>query len=82
MVHHALCQVPEPDLMAQVGSILTSGEWAQEDAADACYFAGDDLLAACRPRGLPIGNLSSQCWSKVYLHALNQFVTRELGCSA
>lgn len=75
-------QVPEPDLMALVGRILASGEWAQEDAADACYFAGDDLLAACRPRGLPIGNLTSQCWSNVYMDALDQFVTRALGCSA
>ena len=68
--------------MALVRHILASGEWAQEDAADARYFEGDDLLAACRPRGLPIGKLSSQCWSKVYLHALDLFVTRELGCSA
>ena len=75
-------QVPEPELMALVGHILASGEWAQEDAGDARYFAGDDLLAACRPRGLPIGNLTSQFWSNVYLHALDLFVTRELGCSA
>ncbi|MBK7673654.1 MAG: RNA-directed DNA polymerase [Candidatus Accumulibacter sp.] len=45
-------------------------------------FPGDDLLAACRPRGLPIGNLSSQFWSNCYLHPFDQFVTRELRCSA
>jgi RNA-directed DNA polymerase len=41
------------------------------------WFDGDDLLAACRPRGLPIGNLTSQFWSNC-----DQFVTRELCCSA
>jgi len=75
-------QVPEPELMALIGHILASGEWASDDAVDARYFYGDDLLAACRPRGLPIGNLTSQFWSNVYLHALDLFVKRELGCSA
>jgi RNA-directed DNA polymerase len=27
------------------------------------YFPGDDLFAANRPRGLPIGNLTSQHWA-------------------
>ena len=42
---------------------------------------GDDLLALCRPRGLPIGNLTSQFWSNVYLDPLDKFVLRGLGCS-
>ena len=33
-----------------------------------------------RPRGLPIGNLTSQFWSNVYLHPLDLCVRRELGC--
>jgi hypothetical protein len=48
----------------------------------AIYFPGDDLLAACRPRGLPIGNLTSQFWSNVYLNDFDWFVQRELGCDA
>ena len=75
-------QVHEPELLALIGHILAGGEWAHADAPDACYFGDDDLLAACRPRGLPIGNLTSQFWSNVYLHALDLFVTRELGCAA
>lgn len=31
---------------------------------------------------MPIGNLTSQFWSNVYLHALDEFVSRELGCGA
>jgi len=46
------------------------------------YFPGDDLLAANRPRGLPIGNLTSQFWSNCYLNPLDWFISRELGCHA
>ena len=45
-------------------------------------FPGDDLLAAVRPRGLPIGNLTSQFWANVYLNDLDQFVKRTLRCCA
>ena len=38
--------------------------------------------AALRPRGLPIGNLTSQFWSNCYLHPLDLFIKRELGCRA
>jgi hypothetical protein len=39
-------------------------------------FAGDDLAAAAeRPRGLPIGNLTSQLWGNFYLDALDHWIT-------
>ena len=46
------------------------------------YFPGDDLFAASRPRGLPIGNLTSQFWANCYLNPLDHFVKRELNCRA
>jgi retron-type reverse transcriptase len=46
------------------------------------WFPNDDLFARHRPRGLPIGNLTSQFWANVYLNALDQFVKRELECAA
>lgn len=47
------------------------------------YFRGDDLLTPLtRPRGLPIGNLTSQFFANVYLDAIDQFAARELRCSA
>lgn len=46
------------------------------------YFPGDDLFAAARPRGLPIGNLTSQFWANVYLDPLDHFIKRELKCLA
>ncbi len=52
------------------------------------YFPGDDpstgsgcdLFAIQRPRGLPIGNLTSQFWANVYLNGLDHFAKRELKC--
>ena len=41
-----------------------------------------DLLAPLRPKGLPIGNLTSQFWANVLLNELDQFVKRELKCKA
>ena len=39
-------------------------------------FAGDDLLAAAqRPRGVPIGNLTSQLWGNFYLDGLDHWLT-------
>ena len=46
------------------------------------WFPGDDLLAATRPRGLPIGNQTSQFWANVYLNELDQFVKQTLHCPA
>jgi hypothetical protein len=50
------------------------------------WFPGDDpatgsgqgLFAANRPRGLPIGNLTSQFWANCYLNPFDHFVKREL----
>jgi RNA-directed DNA polymerase len=75
-------QIPEPDVMALVERIVASGRGVLDDEYRYVPFPGDDLLAICRPRGLPIGNLTSQFWSNCYLHPFDQFVTRELGCRA
>jgi RNA-directed DNA polymerase len=74
--------VPESDLMDLIARILASGQDVLREEYEMVWFPGDDLLAACRPRGLPIGNLTSQFWSNCYLHGLDLFVKRELGCRA
>ncbi|MCB0037936.1 MAG: hypothetical protein KDE51_28075 [Anaerolineales bacterium] len=61
--------------------IIVSGEGVLQNEYDMVYFPGDDLLAVNRPRGLPIGNLTSQFWSNCYLNSFDWFVTRELGCA-
>ena len=62
--------------------LWASGAGVLADEYEMVYFAGDTLLDALRPRGLPIGNLTSQFWSNVYMNGFDWFVRRELGCAA
>ena len=64
------------DRILESGAGILAGEYAMH------WFPGDDLLAALRPRGLPIGNLTSQFWANVYLNSFDHFVKRELRCPA
>lgn len=75
-------RISESDVMQLVRQIIASGNGVLSHEYEMVWFADDDLLAACRPRGLPIGNLTSQFWSNCYLHPFDQFVERELCCSA
>ena len=65
-----------------IDRILKSGAGILDQEAPQVYFPGDDLFALNRPRGLPIGNLTSQFWANVYLHELDQFVKQQLRCPA
>jgi len=65
-----------------VNSIVNSGVGVLSKEYEMVWFPGDDLLAASRPRGLPIGNLTSQFWANVYLNVFDQFVKREMKCPA
>jgi len=69
-----------PETMWLIESILQSGEGVLAGEYDMTWFPGDDLTAALRPRGLPIGNLTSQFWANCYLNAFDHFVKRELRC--
>lgn len=82
LLHILSRQIPEHDVMELVGRIVDSGRGVLDNEYRMAWFPGDDLFAICRPRGLPIGNLTSQFWSNCYLHPFDQFVKRELGCSA
>lgn len=74
--------IHEDDVLWLVDVILESG--ARLLAAECTFpaFPGDDLVAPLRPRGLPIGNLTSQFWSNCYLDPFDHFVKRELRCTA
>lgn len=60
--------------------IIASGQGVQQEEYTPVYFSGDDLFATLRPRGLPIGNLTSQFWANVYLNGFDHFVKRQLKC--
>lgn len=60
--------------------ILKSGEKVLESEYDLVWFPGDDLFAVNRPRGLPIGNMTSQFWANVYLNPLDHLLESDLNC--
>jgi len=74
--------IRDDELLALAQTIVASGAGVFDQDYRPELFPGDDLLALCRPSGLPIGNLTSQFWSNCYLHPLDLFIKRELGCQA
>ena len=68
--------------LALVERIINSGVGVLGQVYQMRWFPGDDLWAACRPRGLPIGNLTSQLWANVYLNGFDHMVKRQLRCPA
>lgn len=74
--------VRDGQIRTLIDLILASGADVLVDEYNQVWFEGDDLLAACRPRGLPIGNLTSQFWSNCYLNPFDHFVKRQLRCPA
>lgn len=58
--------------------ILRSGEGVLCDEATHHVFPGDDLFSVLRPRGLPIGNLTSQFFANVFLDPIDHFIKEQL----
>ena len=83
ILRRILCKkLGDPGVLWLIDLILTSGAGVHAADYDMAYFEGDDLFAALRPRGLPIGNLTSQFWANVYLNSFDHFVKRDLRCAA
>jgi retron-type reverse transcriptase len=85
---HAILQtilaktICDDDVLWLVDQIIASGAGVLDDEYPMHWFPGDDPSAAKRPRGLPIGNLTSQFWSNCYLDPFDHFIKRELRCKA
>jgi retron-type reverse transcriptase len=75
-------KIEDKHVIGLVKKIISSGTGVQSDEYKMVYFPGDNLLSANRPRGLPIGNLTSQHWANVYLNQLDQYAKRVLKCRA
>jgi RNA-directed DNA polymerase len=73
-------KITDSDVLWLIDRILKSGRGVLSEVYSMVYFPGDDLFAALRPRGLPIGNLTSQFWANVYLNPFDHFVKRTLRC--
>ena len=72
--------IRDDDVQWLVDTIIASGAGVLDEEAPQTLFPGDDLLDLMRPRGLPIGNLTSQFWSNCYLDPFDHFVKRQLHC--
>ncbi len=81
ILRHILARkVTDPDTLWLIEQILASGIGILAEVYQMRYFPGDDLFATLRPRGLPIGNLTSQFWANCLLNPFDHFVKRELRC--
>ncbi|MFO0875098.1 MAG: RNA-directed DNA polymerase [Phycisphaerales bacterium] len=86
-IDHALLKrilftrIPDPRSRRLVSMIIDAGAGVLDSEYDPVWFPGDDLFGVCRPRGLPIGNLTSQIWANCYLSQFDHFVKRELRCA-
>lgn len=82
LMHEFARRIQDEKFLWLCETILKSGAGVLADEYEMTYFAGDDLFSMHRPRGLPIGNLTSQFWANVYMNDLDHFVKRELKCEA
>jgi RNA-directed DNA polymerase len=73
-------KINDPDVLWLLDRILASGVGVLAEEYCMRYFPGDTLWDGLRPRGLPIGNLTSQFWANCYLSPFDHFVRRELRC--
>jgi retron-type reverse transcriptase len=75
-------RIADRQVLWLITRILESGADIQNTETPVAYFPGDDLFAALRPKGLPIGNLTSQFFANVYLHELDKFAKQTLRVKA
>ena len=72
--------IHQSDILWLIDKILKNGTGVLDEEYTMHWFPGDDLFAINRPRGLPLGNLTSQFWANVYLNDLDHFIKRQLKC--
>lgn len=83
VLHDTLAgKITDVALLDLIDSILESGNGIQSDDYEPEWFPGDDLFAVNRPKGLPIGNLTSQFWANCYMNQFDNYVKRDLKCPA
>jgi retron-type reverse transcriptase len=75
-------KIDDAQVLWLVDQILASGVGVLSEEYAMVWFPGDDLWTINRPRGLPIGNLTSQFWANCCLNPFDHFIQRELRCPA
>ena len=61
-----------------IAHIVASGDGLLASEWKPVLFPGDDLLSLARPKGLPIGNQTSQFFANVLLHPLDLLVAQKI----
>ena len=75
-------KIEDEDVLWLIDRIIASGVGVLDRDYDMRWFSGDTPNALLRPRGLPIGNLTSQLCANCHLDPLDHYITRGLGCGA
>jgi RNA-directed DNA polymerase len=82
VIHHAILKtqlhqkIKCPDTLWLIDTIIDN---SNPQGSPYTYFAGDDLLNPLDyPKGLPIGNLTSQFFANVYLNGFDRFIKETL----
>lgn len=70
--------IRDADMIGLITKVIDSGRGILDSEAPRFVFPGDDLFSQLRPRGLPIGNLTSQFFANLYLDPLDHFCTEAL----
>ena len=87
-VDHALMRnelktkISDENVLWLCDRILASGIGVLSDEYAMTWFPDDNLFSALRPRGIPIGNLTSQFWGNVFMNPFDHFIKRGLQCQA
>ena len=67
-------RIVDSQVMKLIETIVRSGVGVHKFDTPQQWFAGDDLFAVLRPRGVPIGNLTSQFFANVFLDPIDHFI--------
>lgn len=70
--------IRDKNVLSLVDQIVASGVGVLASEATEELFPGDDLFALARPKGLPIGNLTSQFFANVLLDGIDHFIKEDL----
>ena len=76
-------RIKDQRVLALLDRIIDAGPPLGADDREQPPFAGDDLLTPLeRPRGIPIGNLTSQFFANLFLDDFDHWVKQGLRCPA
>jgi len=70
--------IRDPRFINLIRVIIDSGDGVLRNEATNDVFPGDDLFSTLRPRGLPIGNLTSQFFANVLLDNVDHYLKEEI----